>query len=154
MEKANRGRRLRGSISYQKARQNLPPEAHNLEHREPVISNSRLNPIPLAQFTQRLQEPNHWPPSAPPPQTRESSPACHDLSHSPPGGGKAEPITRAQGCGLASSRTQRQPRPTATKRRRTCEALAPRDTIRDRRWVRAAPTSGASRIGLDQPMHC
>jgi hypothetical protein len=64
-----------------------------------------------------------------PPQPRESSPApVPPPSH--PGGGKAEQITRAQGCGLASSRTQRQPRPTATKRRRTCEALAPRDTLK------------------------
>jgi hypothetical protein len=51
-------------------------------------------------------------------------------SPSHPGGGKAEQITRAQGCGLASRRPQRQPPPPATKSRRTCEALAPRDTLK------------------------
>jgi len=64
-----------------------------------------------------------------PPQPRESSPApVTPPSH--PGGGKAEQITRAQGCGLASRRPQRQPPPPATKSRRTCEALAPRDTLK------------------------
>jgi hypothetical protein len=44
---------------------------------------------------------------------------------------------------MAARGTQPQPLSRATKRRRTRETLAPRDTMKARRWVRAAPVVGA-----------
>ncbi len=104
---------------------------------------------PMGSRSQRLQ--SSGPQSALPPQPREGSPAPV-TSPSHPGGGKAKPFTRAQGCGMGPRSTELQPLPRATKRRRTREALAPRDTMKARRWVRAAPVVGASGVGSVQRM--
>jgi hypothetical protein len=64
---------------------------------------------------------------------RAAPPAMTSPSH--PSSGKADPFTRAQWCGIASRRYNHWPYPFGTKRRRTCEALAPRNTIRASRWV-------------------
>jgi hypothetical protein len=159
--KQRRGRReklrlegpLRGSKSIKDDSRLRRHDFENLGQETALTAIAGLPQSPWLRSTIGSRRQASGPPSAGPPQPRESRPAAVTFpSH--PGGGKAEPITRVQGCGVASSRTQRQPRPTATKRRRTCEALAPRETIKIRRWVRTAPTSGTSRIGLDQPMHC
>jgi len=48
--------------------------------------------------------------------------------------------------------SQRQPNTLGSKRRRTRETLAPRDTMKARRWVGAAPMVGASGVGSVQRM--
>jgi hypothetical protein len=73
-------------------------------------------------------------------------------SPSHPGGGKAEPFTRVQGCGMGARRPQRQPLPRATQRRRTRAALAPRDTLIARRWVGAALMVVAQGPSPNQPI--
>ena len=97
----------------------------------------------------KLRKPSSRPPSAKPPQPRESRPA-RVTSPSHPGGGKADPFTRAQECGLGTRGSQRQPTTPGTKSRRTRETLAPRDTLKARRWERGAPMVGASSLGSAQ----
>ena len=112
-----------------KTQQTAPAKPQKPEQKEHATSNSRPTPIPLAKTTKRPQEQSQrahkcQATAAAGEQPRPRDPPSH------PGGGKAEQITRAQGCGLASRRPQRQPPPPATKSRRTCEALAPRDTLK------------------------
>jgi hypothetical protein len=84
----------------------------------------------LAKTTKRPQEQSQLAHKRQATAAAGEQPRTRDPPPSHPGGGKAEQITRAQGCGLASRRPQRQPPPPATKSRRTCEALAPRDTLK------------------------